>query len=249
MSTNIKDEINALRSKVLPILEKYKFRKNNLFINCRTLNVRESNNSDYSCRTNSMSYNGNIDECIHEMFHLASNKNRLVDGICIRQSSGELFGTGLNEGITDMFTSMAGGKKISYPFEKACAEAITDISGMHIMKDYFENNGISFFKRFNNMFIEFARELDRYNHMMREIDTIYRVNGFKLDKTSKRKVNLIRENAGNQLGITYMALEDFLKSLGFDYEQILDDRMNSSDMLELLNALNINLNDYKSMEL
>ena len=205
MSEEIKKEINLLKSKVLAVLDKYKFRRTNLFINYRTLNVRESDNSDYSCRTNRMNYNGNRDECIHEMFHLASNRNRLVDGICIRQSNGELFGTGLNEGITDMFASMAGSNKVSYPFERACALAITDISGMHIMRDYFDNNGVSFFKRFNTSFVEFARELDKYNHMMREIDTLYRINGYKLDKVSKRKVNLIRENAGSQLGITYMA--------------------------------------------
>ena len=249
MSEEIKKEINLLKSKVLAVLDKYKFRRTNLFINYRTLNVRESDNSDYSCRTNRMNYNGNRDECIHEMFHLASNRNRLVDGICIRQSNGELFGTGLNEGITDMFASMAGSNKVSYPFERACALAITDISGMHIMRDYFDNNGVSFFKRFNTSFVEFARELDKYNHMMREIDTLYRINGYKLDKVSKRKVNLIRENAGSQLGITYMALEDFLETLGFDYRQILDDRMSESDVLDLFKAFDINLDDYKTMEL
>ena len=117
------------------------------------------------------------------------------------------------------------------------------------MRDYFDNNGVSFFKRFNTSFVEFARELDKYNHMMREIDTLYRINGYKLDKVSKRKVNLIRENAGSQLGITYMALEDFLETLGFDYRQILDDRMSESDVLDLFKALDINLDDYKSMEL
>ena len=65
MSEEIKKEINLLKSKVLAVLDKYKFRRTNLFINYRTLNVRESDNSDYSCRTNRMNYNGNRDECIH----------------------------------------------------------------------------------------------------------------------------------------------------------------------------------------
>lgn len=249
MDEEIKKEINLLKSKVFAILDKYKFGKSTLVYNCRSLRVNNSSYCDYSCRTNTMNYNGNIDEGLHEMFHVASNRNRLVDGICFRRKNGELFGTGLNEGITDMFASIAGSNKISYPFERACALVITDILGIYIMKDYFDNNGVSLFKKFNASFVEFARELDKYNHLMREIDTLYRINGFKLDNTAKRKVNSIKVKVGNQLRITYMALADFLDSLGFEYKQILDNRMGEPDMLDLLKSLNVNLDECMTMEL
>lgn len=250
MNADFLEEISFVKNKVLEVLTKYNFDKSNFLKRYKDLSIGKSNNSDYSCRTNRLNYNGNIDECIHEMFHVASGHKGIVDGICSRKGNDGLFGVGLNEGITDMFASIAGSKKVSYPFEKACAETISDIFGMQIMKNYFDNNSIAFFNKFNNSyFLEFVDELDSYNHMIREIDTIYRVNGFKLNKSAKKKVKLIQDNAGSQLGIVYMAFIDFLESFGFNYKRILDDRMSSADMLDLLETLNVNLNDYNSMEL
>ncbi len=249
MNDETKKEINLLKNKVFTILDKYKFRKSNLIYNCRSLRVNNGFYCDYSCRTNTMNYNGNINEGLHEMFHVASNRNRLVDGICYRRKNGDLFGTGLNEGITDMFASMAGSNKICYPFERACALVITDILGIYIMKDYFDNNGVTFFNKFNASFVEFARELDKYSHLMREIDTLHRINGFKLDNNAESKVNSIKKKVGTQLYVTYMALVDFLESLGFEYKQILDDRMSEFDMLELLKSLNVNLDECMTIEL
>lgn len=250
MDENILEDVNYVKDKVLDVLSKYGFSSNDFLKRYSELSIGKSNYSDYSCRTNRLNYNGNIDECIHEMFRIASGRKGIVDGICIRRGKDGLFGVGLNSGITDMFSSIAGCKKAIYPFEKACAETIADIFGMQLMKHYFDNNASAFFSKFNNsFFLEFISELDLYNHMMEEIDTIYRVNDFNLNKSTKKKVRLIKDKAGNQLGIVYMAFIAFLESFGFNYKGILDDRMSSSDMLDLLCTLNVDLDNYKSVKL
>lgn len=101
----------------------------------------------------------------HELFHAASGSRKDTPGIVLKNRDGAYLGTGLNEGITDMFSKLSNeDEPVSYPFEKFCAEALMFMYGMEIFVPYFKNEPVMFVRQFDQMpMLELMDNLDKYS--------------------------------------------------------------------------------------
>lgn len=106
----------------------------------------------------------NLNDIIHELFHISSS-NRETSGIILNR---EFYA--MNEGITDMLTNMTDSNYlIKYPMEEACASIFILLFGSEILEGYTKHsfdifiNKIPFKSR--AIVINFLRKLDAFENL------------------------------------------------------------------------------------
>lgn len=74
---------------------------------------------------------------VYGLLYVASNDiNKEHTGVITEED----LGYGLNNGITDLFTNMINGKRLTYPIEAITASVLYNINEQALLKSYFEND-------------------------------------------------------------------------------------------------------------
>ena len=194
-----KKEFSLVRS----ILTKYNLPVNNFDNNLGTLIINEKYNEDssfeknefisgsYYYKNNLLNLPDNTGDFVHELFHMASNdmsKSSYYEGCRIRKEKG-IFGTSLNEGITDYFTSLAlPDYKSKYPFERLIASYIAKIYGMDIFREHFNGDAIAFYSSFKQD-EPFIRNIVMFLDNYHAATQYFYLSGKKIDKEYSDKVS------------------------------------------------------------
>ena len=178
-SVGDKKEFGIVRS----TLVKYGLPIENFDKNLSNLVINEDYDKDstevisgtYLYRTNVLNKPKTTEDFIHELLHMSSNlfeNKELLPG-CEIKNNNRNFGKGLNEGITDYFTSLCvSDYKSKYPIESFFASYISKIYGMNIFKEYFNGDAIKFYSSFglDEPFIRnFVNYLDNYHYHLSNI--------------------------------------------------------------------------------
>ena len=106
---------------------------------------------------------------IHELFHMASNKLDYTNnlGVLFHKNGREVCKS-LNEGITDLFTSMSiNGYECKYPLESLFASFLSEIYGNEIFVYHFKQNPSQVYKLFKEDIQKVAMiivKLDEYTN-------------------------------------------------------------------------------------
>ncbi len=107
--------------------------------------IGSNNDAEYLYEENKIRYS-NASSLVHELFHVASSKDRTYCG------SVSLFGgkTALNEGFAEYFTSLVdGGDSSYYPIEKTAVAMLVYTYGVEMFKEFFNANYQGFLNQFS----------------------------------------------------------------------------------------------------
>lgn len=124
----------------------------------------------YNAKTNKIIKPNDNKDLIHEVFHMASNKQDGTESMGVLSNG---FSSSLNEGITDMFSSFTTlyednpeyKYEVRYPVEKLMAEFLGSMYGIKIFKHHFNGDSEGFYKSFDgdkDRIIAIVSELDKF---------------------------------------------------------------------------------------
>lgn len=145
----------------------------NYLSNLETLNITNTNErnclSCYNPVKNEL-YSKNEKADVYGLLYVASNDiNKPHTGVITEED----IGYGLNNGITDLFTSMINGKRLTYPIEAITASVLYAINDQIILKSYFENdhqNLVYILKEYKDLLVL----LDSYHDNYLELFNLYK---------------------------------------------------------------------------
>lgn len=219
-------------------LTKYGLTINNFDKNLSSLVISENNEkASYNYKGNIINASDETDDFIHCLFHMASNdidKSDSFEGCKIKGPKG-LFGTSLNEGISDYFTKLANHQYVTkYPYEAFFAYYISKIYGMDIFREHFNGDAIGFYASFkqDETFIRsFVACLDEFHSLSQEL--FQKPNG-----------DIVEEKQANKLSESFIdCVSEFIRLLQLkkideneflgDLESLMDDQVN--DYINLIN--------------
>lgn len=163
--------------RIYVLLRGYGYNKDNFTNNLKTLKIKKISpigivHGSYNPLFNKLCYYSDAN-LVHELLHLASTNiyKSTSTGITTKSSNKKEFAKGLNEGITDYFTSLITNENGAYPFEKICAKALVVImpNKENIFTYYFNNDPEGFLKLDTLNMMKLIHSLDKYHNLMNEI--------------------------------------------------------------------------------
>ncbi len=234
-SINEKDDFYSVFKRTFEFLKAHKLPITNFLKNYKTVIINKTHETeesivvgDYSSKNNLLLY---LDpkEVPHEIIHMSSSTFPHKNTGIVFEKNSILYGTGLNEGITDLFNKKINNISGSYVYERIVAECLEKSNDIHIFDSYFNSEPLTFMKQFNNVFIlSLIKALDKYNYLTSEILTLYYSNRpipehiIIAYEASKERVKNI--------------LKKYMKEKG--QEKYFEDRINSDELNSYFIAIN-----------